>query len=160
MTPHPSNSSQLGRYIVDSLFLALPLTLLIVSISVFPLKIALTVALLVFSWSFDAFMKRVLGLGTESMFADLSFASFMFVGSYGISTFSINTATTMVRGSSIVQLALITAAFGGGWFINLTICRGFKNLQGWQLSILNVASFIIGVASAGVVIYLQFQGVL
>lgn len=113
-------------------------------------KITITILLLLFVWVIDAFIKKSYGFGSETVFADLSFACLAYTGGKGFDLFLSNLQAPL----DIDTLAILSSTFFGlfiFWIGNLIVSRGFNNrgLRGkprvyvWLMSsLLGLISFI------------------
>jgi len=152
------------NYLADGLTILVPIILIGVSLIWFELKITLTLVLLVGVWVVDGYLKKSHGFTTETLFADLSFASFISVGSQTV-TMIAKSASPATTSSSVIELGVIAFILGLMWLGNLTMCRGLSpSLQASQpqrqRASIWVASIAFGVISTSVALIPQVIGLL
>lgn len=77
-----------------------------------PQNITVTIMLLLGIWSIDVYLKRLVGIGISTAFADLSFASLVFVASRGVSLIH-EESLTQYDSIYLMNIILISFILGG-----------------------------------------------
>ena len=74
-------TNNLKNFLLDALIIIIVLVIIVLTWLLVSLEITMTLILLVGVWLINAYLKYILGLGSHTTFADLSFAAFIFVAS-------------------------------------------------------------------------------
>lgn len=95
---------------------------LTISLFYFRLDISVTLVFLFGVWVLDGSIKKHFGFGNETLFADLSFSSFIFVAGQGISLIS-NNSSLPIDKNNLIRVGIITFILLLLWILNLIICQ-------------------------------------
>jgi len=107
-------------------------------------------------WVLDAFLKRTYGFDSDTIFADLTLASFSYSVSYAVSLLSQNMQNFVSE--SIFTAFILTFIIFLTWVANISLSRIFKMrpTSSWLKPIALIFSVIMGLSSVFVAFYPMF----
>ena len=113
------------NYLSQSIPFIFGLLLLIVEAILAPLQVTLSSLFLFGAWMGDLYLKNSLGFGTETSFADLNFASVVFVMSRFVAL--IGDGYNSQNPILLLQVLVVIFIISFVWVINLHISREMSN---------------------------------
>jgi len=99
---------------------------LTISVFYFRLDISVTLAFLFGVWVLDGSIKKHFGFGNETLFADLSFSSFIFVAGQAINLVHANSIPSIDK-NNLIRVSIIAFVLLLSWILNLIICQNLIN---------------------------------
>lgn len=122
MPKQKKHTSGKPHYMVDIAIILPAVIFLSFSLIYFRLDISITLVLLFGVWTLDSFIKKSYGFSNETVFADLSFSSFIFVGSQGVNLISTHPILP-VDTNNMARVGILAFILMLLWLGNLSICR-------------------------------------
>lgn len=111
--------------VIDALLVVAIVLGIILTYLFLSMNLAYGLAMLVGIWYIDAYLKKSFEYPNETLFADLSFAAFMFfVGQKGLEILSKNQGATSSTLTAETQVMPIIIGLCITWLGNLRLCRG------------------------------------
>jgi len=126
MTKQKKQAIEKPDYIVEASIILLTVIVLTSSLVWYRLDITVTLVFLFGVWVLDGMIKKSYNLGIKTIFADFSFAAFVFVSSRSVSIVS-NMSSMSVHTNSLPQIFVVVFILLILWLGNLLVCRGFAN---------------------------------
>jgi len=142
--------------IIDTILIVVVVILLGLSVNFFGINVSIAATLLVGIWVLDAFLKRTYGFDSDTIFADLTLASFSYSVSYAVSLLSQNMQNFVSE--SIFTAFILTFIIFLTWVANISLSRIFKMrpTSSWLKPIALIFSVIMGLSSVFVAFYPMF----
>lgn len=125
-----------------------------ISVNFFGVTVSLAATLLIGIWVFDAFLKRTYGFDSNTIFADLTLASFGYSVSHSIGLLSLGSNIDMIINAFILTFLILLT-----WVANISLCRifGMRPNKSWIKPAAWFFSVLIGLSSVFIAFYPLFN---
>ena len=142
--------------VIDTVIIVAVAGLLALSVQVFGINVSIAATLLVGIWVLDAFLKRTYGFDSDTIFADLTLASFGYSVSDAVRLLSQNMNSFVSE--AVLKAFIFTFIIFLTWVANISICRIFRmrSTSVWLKRMALIFSVLIGLTSVFVAFYPLF----
>lgn len=154
---HPMHQRQKPlNIIIDTVLVVVVAILLGLSVRFFGINVSIAATLLVGIWVLDAFLKRTYGFDSDTIFADLTLASFGYSVSYAVGLLSQNMNSFVSE--AVLNAFILTFIIFLTWVANISLCRIFRMRPPsiWLKRLAWIFSVLIGLFSVFVAFYPLF----